>query len=415
MELHSKEHHQRYIELCALAASGMLSASEWDDLQQHLAYCSHCRQVYRQEKALTLEVMPAVAERYDLAEVDISWDESRVRSRLFKKYRVLRIPAAVVSGISFLGRSMAINAVAACFLVVFGFAAYWAIHHSRSAAPGLPVASTAAVQKLLIQESGLEAQLGNDATAMRALRAESARKDAEIGNLRAALQDADSRFNAATSSNETQVSTLVEERDGLAQQLHTTQQENHAFQEELGKQRSDSLLQTSSLQSEVQRLSGQMREQKQSLQEKEQYLDSDRDIRELMGARQLYIADVFDVDKTGSGGKPFGRVFYTRNKSLVVYAFDLNSAPALKNASIFQAWGCKDPACEGTGREKPLSLGIFYMDSEANRRWALRYDDPANLAKLAAIFVTVEPPGGSPRPTGKRYLYASLRHQANHP
>jgi anti-sigma-K factor RskA len=359
--------------------------------------------------------MPVLAEGYDLAEADISWDESRVRSRLFKKCRAMSNPLAFVSGITFLGRSMAITAAVACFLVVCGFAAYRVINHSRAPVPGLPADSSATIQTLAIQESSLEAQLRNDAAAMSELQKESARKDAEIGNLRAALQDADSRFNAASASNERQVSTLINERDGLAQRLDMTQKEYQAGQEELAKLRSDSQLQTASLQSKVQRLSGQMREQEQSLQEKEQYLDSDRDIRELMGARQLYIADVFDVDKTGRGGKPFGRVFYTKNKSLVVYAFDLDSAPGLKNVSTFQAWGCKDLACEGTGRAKPLSLGILYMDNEANRRWALRYDDPANLAQLAAIFITAEPAGGSPKPTGKRYLYASLVRVANHP
>lgn len=415
MELHSAEHHQGYIELCALAASGMLSASEWNDLRQHLACCSQCRQIYCQERVLTLEVMPAVAEGYDFAEADISWDESGSRSRLFKKFRAVRSPAAFVSGISFLGRSMAINAVAACFLVVCGLTAYQTIHHSRSAAPGLPVVSTAPVQRLTSRESGLEAQLRNDAAAMRALQRESARKDAEIGNLRAALQDADSRFNAVSASNETQVSTLVHERDGTAQQLHTIQQEYQAAQEELEKLRSDSLLQTASFQSEVRRLSGQMREQEQSLQEYKEYLASDRDIRELMGARQLYIADVFDVGKTGRGSNPFGRVFYTGNKALLFYAYDLDSTLASKNAVSYQAWGCKEPACEDSGRAKPLNLGIFYMDNETNSRWALRFDDPAKLAQISAIFVTVEPAGGSATPTGKRYLYVSLRHQANHP
>jgi anti-sigma-K factor RskA len=55
------------------------------------------------------------------------------------------------------------------------------------------------------------------------------------------------------------------------------------------------------------------------------------------------------------------------------------------------------------------------MDNEANRRWALRFDDPAKLADVDAIFVTVEPNGGSNKPTGKPFLYASLRKLANHP
>jgi hypothetical protein len=50
-----------------------------------------------------------------------------------------------------------------------------------------------------------------------------------------------------------------------------------------------------------------------------------------------------------------------------------------------------------------------------NRRWALRCDDPQQLAEIDAVFVTVEPQGGSQKPTGKAFLYAMLRKEANHP
>ena len=59
----------------------------------------------------------------------------------------------------------------------------------------------------------------------------------------------------------------------------------------------------------------------------------------MMGARQLYIADVFDVDREGQTRQPFGRVFYTKGKSLVFYAFDLDRRSGDHNAKAFQAWG----------------------------------------------------------------------------
>jgi hypothetical protein len=45
----------------------------------------------------------------------------------------------------------------------------------------------------------------------------------------------------------------------------------------------------------------------------------------------------------------------------------------------------------------------------------LRSDDPKHLAEIDAVFVTVEPRGGSQKPTGKPLLYALLRKEANHP
>jgi hypothetical protein len=153
------------------------------------------------------------------------------------------------------------------------------------------------------------------------------------------------------------------------------------------------------------------RDQERRLKDDEQYLSSDRDIRELMGARKLYIADVFDVDSGSRTRKPFGRVFYTQNRSLIFYAFDLDRQPGVKNASAFQVWGQRD----AEERNRATNLGILYMDSESNRRWVLKIDDPKELAEIDAVFVTIEPRGGSQKPTGKPFLYALLRKEANHP
>jgi hypothetical protein len=137
-------------------------------------------------------------------------------------------------------------------------------------------------------------------------------------------------------------------------------------------------------------------------------LAADRDIRELMGARNLHIIDVHDRDSKGKARRSFGRVFYTEGKSLIFYAFDL-SGPKLKNAS-FQAWGHKED-----GSKKAVSLGLFYMDDQQQSRWVLRFNDPAVLAEIDSVFVTVEPPGGRKNPSGEKLLYAFLNFDANHP
>ena len=63
----------------------------------------------------------------------------------------------------------------------------------------------------------------------------------------------------------------------------------------------------------------------------------DRDVRELMGARDLYVAEVYDVERTGKTNTPYGRVFYTKEKSLVFYAYDLDQQRGVKTASTFQS------------------------------------------------------------------------------
>jgi hypothetical protein len=129
-----------------------------------------------------------------------------------------------------------------------------------------------------------------------------------------------------------------------------------------------------------------------------------------MGARDLYIAEVLDVGKDGVTKKSNGRVFFTKGKSLIFYAYDLDRQPGLKKASTFQVWGQR-----GSDREQALNLGVFYEDSVSKKRWILKFDDPEKLAQIDAVFVTVEPNGGSSKPSGKPFLYAYLKVNANHP
>jgi hypothetical protein len=204
------------------------------------------------------------------------------------------------------------------------------------------------------------------------------------------------------------------QRDKLAVQLRDAEQSYQLLLAELTTLKTDhekTLLRTTTLQTRVDVLEASGRDQERRLKDDEQYLSSDRDIRELMGARKLYIADVFDVDSGSRTRKPFGRVFYTQNRSLIFYAFDLDRQPGVKNASAFQVWGQRD----AEERNRATNLGILYMDSESNRRWVLKIDDPKELAEIDAVFVTIEPRGGSQKPTGKPFLYALLRKEANHP
>jgi anti-sigma-K factor RskA len=103
-------------------------------------------------------------------------------------------------------------------------------------------------------------------------------------------------------------------------------------------------------------------------------------------------------------------VFYTKGKSLIFYAYDLDQEPGLKSVRAFQAWGQRGP-----DRTQALSLGIFYVDNSSKKRWVLKFDDPKMLAQIEAVFVTVEPSGGSRKPSGKPLLFAYLKADPNHP
>jgi hypothetical protein len=155
-------------------------------------------------------------------------------------------------------------------------------------------------------------------------------------------------------------------------------------------------------------LSARMREADERLTREDQLLAANRDIRDLMGARNLHVIDVFDVDGRGKTRRAFGRAFYTEGKSLIFYAFDLASAAT--RAASFQAWGQRDGAVETA-----FSLGLLYIDDQTQNRWALKFEDARVLDQIDAVFVTVEPPGGSRSPRGRKLLYAYLRQKPNHP
>ncbi|HLA11527.1 MAG TPA: hypothetical protein VJ023_13150 [Pyrinomonadaceae bacterium] len=160
----------------------------------------------------------------------------------------------------------------------------------------------------------------------------------------------------------------------------------------------------------VNELSGKVREQTETLERERQLLTAGRDIRDLMGARNLHIIDVYDVDGKGKTKRSFGRVFYTEGRSLIFYAFDLGNKKASQEYASFQAWGYRD-----TSNQSVKSLGIFYVDNRNQNRWVLKFNDPNVLAQIDAVFVTIEPRGGSAKPTGQRLLYAYLNNRPNHP
>jgi archaellum component FlaC len=284
----------------------------------------------------------------------------------------------------------------------------------------------ALLSNMATAKSSAESLLQMKAAELAHLQAEESLKRREFEGLRnqlhnlqahlAAEQAGVEELSQAKESAQSQLSQVTVERDQLSEQLHNTHQAYDLVEAELGRMRAErdkARLDLASLDTRIEELTARNQEDEQHLKANEQYLASDRDIRDLMSARNLYIADVFDVDGHSRTRKPFGRVFFTRGKSLLFYAYDLDQAPQLKSAAAFQVWGQRDTGQnEGT---RPVDLGILYQDSEANRRWFMRFDDPRTLSEIDSVFVTIEPHGGSREPTGKPLLFATLRRKPNHP
>jgi len=423
--------HQKFKELAALAHRGALTENERRDLDRHLRICDLCRDAYAEYSLICTEGMDLLAAVYGRGDGGEEWDDRPTRNKLLARVRGAeqQVPAGTKAEVLRIGRTFfprnvaaqwATAAVAACVLVAVAMGAYrLGGGMNRIAEQATPARSPQPVQEAASEKKKSDELLAWQTSQMSRLQLQLSAGQQEVGRLRDALHAAEIRsaaLSTAKAEREEEFHRVTDERDTLASRLHDAEQSYQLVQAELTTLRAEHervLLRTTSLESKIDDLSATARDQDRRLKDDEQYLSSDRDIRELMGARNLYIADVFDVDSGSRTRKPFGRVFYTQSKSLIFYAFDLDHQPGVKNASAFQVWGQRD--AESGETKHATNLGILYMDSESNRRWVLRLDDPKQLAEVDAVFVTVEPHGGSQKPTGKPFLYALLRREANHP
>jgi hypothetical protein len=438
LKIHSGcDEHEKYKKLGALAAAGSLAPLESAELHAHLRRCEQCHQVFRQYRALTTQGIAILADGHAARHGDAAWDEAPAFEQLLERIQIaeqttpennhrtsttirtsmlLRTPA----------RSIAAIGLAAGLILAVAFGSYRTGIRTHSRTVGnvmIPVTAPVPVddrlQKISEEKKQADEAFAAEAKRLAELQADGARKELELGKLRAALRAVEDRSNklqAASSQSEAQLLALSQERDSLTTQLQSLNQSYGVDRTELANLRLEhekTLMHTASLEAKIAELAAVNKDQERRLKDTNQYLSSDRDIRELMGARKLYIADVFDVDGSSRTQKPFGRVFYTQGKSLIFYAFDLDRESGVVNASTFQVWGQRE-APQGQ-QASPMNLGILYMDNESNRRWVMRFDDPKKLAEIDAVFVTVEPRGGSHKPTNKPFLYALLRNEANHP
>jgi hypothetical protein len=355
------------------------------------------------------------------AQEEKAWDVTATRKRLLARIREEK-GTAKKKWFSFswleLGNRytpLASAAVVVCLMLMVVGAYHVGRRGSSSTNP--MVLSENRIQQLTAEKNSLQDQVSAQTGQISHLQQENSQNDQEAEKLKSALRTMTERVNdtaAAKYRTDEKMRDLSEQRDSLSVQLRELEQANQSIRAELASLRAERdkvLLRTVSLECKIDELTAATRDQDRKIKDDEQYLASDRDIRELMGARHLYIADVYDVDSRSRTRKSFGRIFYTQGKSLIFYAFDLD--PGMKNVNAFQVWGRKEMAQGTQGR--PTSLGILYLDNESNHRWVMRFDDAKQLEEIDAVFVTIEPHGGSPKPTSKPFLYALLRNEVNHP
>jgi Anti-sigma-K factor rskA/Putative zinc-finger len=430
------EPHNEFLELSAVSTSGQLTEEEQKMLQAHLAVCESCRETLKQYESVVDQAIPVFVAKEASKSLDAGqdWsdDQQRQAQQAFFK-RLEREPKRSTStnevpttpprlppfsSESSWRHVWMLYAAGILLFVSLSFYAYRAGAHRdidtykvTSPSPNAQGQSTLAAQS---SDAGHERQIARTQIEQRDktigdLGQQLAQRMAEMTTLKAAADLLENNLRASDAGKHY----LDEQRVELAQKLDAALSASQGLQQKLdflAHQSAQDIARGNTLDAKVNDLNRLLRDREVALGQKDELLAHDRDIRDLMGARDLYIAEVYDVARTGETQKPYGRVFYTRGKSLIFYAYDLDQQTAAKTVNAFQAWGWRGP-----DQQKAVNLGVFYEDNASKKRWVLKCDDPETLAQIDGVFVTVEPDGGSQKPSGKSLLFAYLRADPNHP
>jgi hypothetical protein len=430
--------HEEFLELCAVSTSGDLTEEEKTKLQKHLAGCPQCREALKEFQAAASIASPLFAAEASAApppqtetrSVDAA--EAKLRERLARQIgptgtKSVGPDAARADELPERNGKPRLSehwntiwfpfAAAILLAATLGIYAYRAgVRRGGENAPVPRVSIKMPVPALQqeISDAGhdrevLIAQMAERDRMIASLRQEVEEGSAEISR----LKEAQGALQSASKTNDEEKRQLAaneaaatQKLDGAEVSLLSTQKELATLQAE----RSRDDVGSKALQAKVEELMQLLKDRDSTIDQQQELLAHDRDIRELMGARDLYVAEVFDVAKNAATQKAYGRVFYTKSKSLIFYGYDLDRHPGFKNASTFQAWGQR-----GADTAQALNLGVFYEDNVSKKRWVLKFDDAKKLDQVEAVFVTVEPNGGSQKPSGKPFLFAYLKVDPNHP
>lgn len=417
--------HERFEELCALAAGGHLSGPEYLEFQAHTGECDACLALYRDFSTVISNELPHLngAVQRTIATLKTK-PQPGSRQRFLRRARAEGValapdvdaePAAKwlhVRPATAFATAVALVAVAVGLTVMHFHSAQEVARAQDSSVAERQIADLTAMK------SQLEASLSERQKAIDS-------QHQELGTLRSEVEEQTQKI--------ADMSRELEQSRRTAQSLATTQAALNDSRAHLAalqtqiqdKERAlaDATAEASRLrnlqgqaeaslvaqQTQIHDLSEQVRVQKATLDMQRQLMAAGREVRDIMGARQLHIVDVHDSDSSGKEQRAFGRIFLTEGKQLVFYAFDLNEAK-IKNAKhAFQVWGQQ----EGK-KSSAHSLGFLIVDDKTQRRWALKVDDPNLLKEIDSVFVTVEPANGGKQPSGQKMLYAYLG-EANHP
>lgn len=427
--------HERYQEICVAAGIGQASPEDLAQLHAHLHNCKKCRQAYSEftNIASLLYAEDLGKQSITPEEAAILPDPDLLRQRFLQCADEKGILSNKATPLNPSDRAHAFSgflrhmtnssvawSVAAMVILVLLPAAY---ELGRRAAK-VPLA--ASVQFVASSKDAIPAGTSNSnrESQISVLQVQIARLKDDLRAKDQRLESLSERLKSSSDNNENLLKTRAElelSMNDLQQKLRETQGllqasivEKAGLPEKLNELKNAlNDVQTSYVADEIKirELKEQLADKSGTAERNAQLLERDRDIRDLMTARNLHIYDVFDTDAKGKTKPVFGRIFYTEAQSLIFYAYDLNEAKLANSNYHYRVWGSQEAQ-----KDKVTSLGVFYSDDKTQRRWVFKCNNPKILGQIDSVFVTLEPSGSdSLKPKGQKLLDAYLGGVANHP
>lgn len=420
--------------VCPLADTERLSTDEYESMIEHVKRCPSC-QAAQDGLSSSLLQMPAV-ER-DAANVALQrhLEMGGLQKRFLERARAegIRFPHVPEIGPDeerqrIFRPSLAFRWVAAAAVLVMMVAGirYYSVHQRGMARSGDLTSSHGGLRSPLpsVTGHGVEARASANAVEARLTELQATLKASK--ETLSALEDENAALAARIGALERDLAASRSEKQSLQQALaHLTDLNTQLASENDGHGRllasveaqldearargTQMEAEVTSERGEVRTLSDRLKTQGDTLNQDRQLLAAGHDITDLMGARNLHIVDVYDADARRKKPKSFGRIFYTEGKSLIFYAYDLDERKLANANYAFEVWG------ERLGKPTSVrNLGILYADDTAQKRWALKVNDPQQLAEIDSVFVTLQHQDGK-NPLGQRILFAFLGGTPNHP